>query len=156
MIADGRYSIVYPTGDYRIVRIETVPEDKPLAGKVILSLPEDRDDVERKWRGVAFLVEAANESGIHCQFWRSFRLDNSVERQRRIQTAVGRLAHDPRQAGLAFAEKEKRCCKCGRAVSTPASLINGMGAECANVGRWTRKDQVAAYQAGLEQKKEVA
>ena len=155
MILDGRYTIVYASGEYRSLRVRTA-QDGPLAGRHILSLPSNRDpsSTDRaayKWQGCGFLEEAASESGVRVRFWKKFREASGLERCRRIQSAVNRIAADPLKAGQAYAMKTNRCARCDRPLSVPASLAHGLGPECAGKasGRWTKKDNAKVYEAAL-------
>jgi hypothetical protein len=134
-IPDGRYTVVYPTGDYRTLRFKTPPAGKSLAGKQIISFKQGKDYV-----GFAFLFNG------QPKFWNKFKAQNIPDRLQKIERAVQRVLADPEQAGLAFAMKENKCYRCGRDLTVPASLHRGMGPECAGkVGGWKKADQQAAY-----------
>jgi hypothetical protein len=136
-IPDGRYTVVYPTGDYRTLRFQTPPAGKSLAGKQIISFKQGKN-----YTGFAFLVNGR----VH--FWSRFKDQNVPDRLQKIERAVQRVLADPEQAGLAFAMKENKCYRCGRDLTVPASLHRGMGPECAGkVGGWKKADQQAVYQA---------
>lgn len=139
MLTQGRYTVVYPTGDYRTLEVK-VPKKGNLVNRVILKIKESRDFI-----GVGFLTDKNK-----VNFWRRFSGANPPERLARIQQAVDRIAADPEKAGLAYAMKENRCYRCGKELTVPASIHKGMGPECAKKN-WTRKDQQAAYdwRAGL-------
>lgn len=132
-ITDGRYTLVYPDGQYRTLRLRTNKKGK-FQGSVVLSIK-----VGHQFEGVGFL-KPNNE----VYFWRRFRESNPPERQQRIQAAVNRVAQDPDAAGLAYAMKENCCYRCGRDLTVPASIHKGMGPECARK-TWTRQDQKNAY-----------
>lgn len=134
MIADGCYTLVYKTGDYRTVRVKTYTAG-PLEGKTVLKLKQGHH-----FFGCAFI------SDNKLNFWHKFKDANPPERIARITRAFDRIVTDPAAAGFAFAMKESRCCRCGRELSVPASIHNGRGPECAKKS-WTRDDQVEAYNA---------
>jgi len=130
---DGRYTLIYPSGDYRTVRVKTVQKGE-LKGAQILSLKEGHH-----FHGCGFL-----RPNGHINFWGRFKSANPPERLGRIQRAVDRIVADPEAAGLAYALKENRCCRCGKELTVPASIHKGMGPECAKKN-WTKDDQKAAY-----------
>lgn len=138
MIQDGRYTVVYPDGQYRTVRVKTVTNG-PLAGKAILSLKDGNE-----YSACGFLTD--NDK---VQFWKRFRYSNPPERLPRIQKAIDRIAVDPDGAGMAFALKENCCFRCGRELTVPASIHRGLGPECAKK-RVTKKDNQAAYEWAKE------
>src|SRR5512146_2872671 len=129
MLPDGRYTVVYPSGDYRSIRVRTV-KDGPLKNRVILSL-RNREatgaNPKYKWTGCGFLEEAANESGVRVRFWYKFRQQTSPQRLERIAKAVERVARDPQAAVEAYGMQEGRCMRCDRPLSVPASLAHGLG-----------------------------
>ena len=137
MLNDGRYTVVYQTGDYRTVQVKTVTkEDSGLKGKTVFSIKEGT-----KFNGIGFLQEDNK-----VRFWKRFLATSTNERPVRIQKAVDRIVADPEAAGLAYAMKENRCCRCGKALTVPASVHKGMGPECARK-RWNREDQKKVYRA---------
>lgn len=135
-VPDGRYSIIYSSGQYRTLRIRT-PKSGDLAGKRILSYKEGHS-----YHGFGFLCVNGTVA-----FWKRFRQENQLtpERLPRIQHAVDRILEDPQAAGLAYAMKENRCCRCGKELTVPASIHKGLGPDCAGKGHWTKADQKAVY-----------
>jgi len=142
---DGRYTLIYPSGDYRTVKVSTVKKGD-LKGAQVLTLKEGRSF----GRGIAFI-----RPNGHLNFWKDFKANNPPERLGRIQKAVDRIMADPAAAGLAFAMKENRCFRCGKELTVPASIHKGMGPECAKKN-WTRDDQKAAYAWRKDQAKPTA
>lgn len=136
MIEDGRYTVVYPGGSYRTLRIRVGKNS--FANKTILSYKDGAQYV-----GIAFLDR---DSG-RVSFWHRFRASNPPERLQRIEKAVRTILDDPKQAQILHAMHEKSCSRCGRELTVPASLHAGLGPECARKGRWTKKDNAAVYDA---------
>lgn len=134
-LADSHYAIVYSTGDYRILRVNTPSEGK-LAGKRIICMKEGND-----FKGFGFLQP--NDSVI---FWKKFANGQPDYRLARIRRAVEIVAKNPKQAQMAFALKEGKCARCGRQLTVPASLHAGMGPECAGKTGWKKTDQQNAFQ----------
>jgi Family of unknown function (DUF6011) len=139
VIPDGGFSIIYSTGQYRTLRVRTANKGD-LVGKRILSLKEGDD-----WKPCAFLSPQDRAS-----FWRAFRADNDAVRLARIQRAVDIVSKDPSKGAMAFAMCEKKCSRCGRDLTVPASLYRGMGPECAGKGHWSQEDQRAVFSAMQE------
>jgi hypothetical protein len=135
-IQEGRYSLIYPSGDYRTLRFKT-PTKGGLVGRMIISIKVGND-----YEGCAFLLPNGKVA-----FWNRFRQANSQERLQRIERAVARILADPPAAGLAYAMKEGRCSRCGTELTVPASIHNGLGPDCAKKSGWRKADQVAAYRA---------
>ena len=133
-IQEGRYTLVYPNGEYRTLRVKVAKKGN-LMGRVILALKVGKDFI-----GCGFLQPSGK-----VNFWNRFKSQNPPERLVRVQKAVDRVLVDPDAAGLAYAMKENCCFRCGRDLTVPASIHKGMGPECARKN-WTRKDQQAAYQ----------
>lgn len=142
MLNDGRYTLVYPDGQYRTLQVKTPKQHSKLASRQILSIKEGRH-----FNGAGFLTPAGK-----INFWQRVRSVTPLERLVRIQRAVDRVVADPEAAGLAYAMKENRCYRCGKELTVPASIHKGMGPECAKKN-WTRKDQQAAYQARSQEPK---
>jgi hypothetical protein len=142
MIQDGRYTLVYSNGEYRTVSIETV-KDGDLKGKTILNLKQGS-----RYSGCAFLAQ-----DNRVMFWRRFSSSNPSERMVAIQAAVNRIARNPREAGMAYAMNEGRCCRCGRELTVPASIHAGMGPDCAEKYAWAKEDQVAVHDELAETRK---
>jgi len=119
MIDDGMYTVVYPNDEYRTLRFRTMSSGN-LAGSTIISY---RDGTE--WTGFGFL--AAGE----VKFWKRFADMNDEIRLRRIRKAVATVLSNPAEAGMAYALKSNRCCRCDLPLTVPASINQGMGPECA-------------------------
>ena len=146
-IPDGRYTILYKSGDYRTLQFKTI-KDGGLAGKQIISYHEPgRDD--RYWTGFGFTTP---EGGVY--FWRRFTAANDEARMRRIRFAVSLVMNDPRKAGMAYAMKEGQVQPVWPGTYGPGQPeLSGLGPECARKGHWTKQDQQAVFQAmsGAEQ-----
>lgn len=130
MINEGRYTLVYKDGQYRTVRIKLWKKVK----RLVLQLKSGKD-----WQPCAFIDENGK-----LQFWLVFKSNSPPERLQRIQKAMDRIMADPETAGLAYAMKENRCCRCGKELTVPASIHKGMGPECARRAV-TRKLNKEAY-----------
>jgi hypothetical protein len=133
-LAPGFYTICYPSGDYRTIRVKIV-KDGPLQGKVILSFKEMGSYV-----GFGFL----NPDGS-VKFWKRFKQNNSEVRLQRIRLAIRIIVRAPEPHALIFAEKERCCSRCGRKLTVPASLYRGRGPECAGKTHWNKSDNQAAF-----------
>ena len=49
-----------------------------------------------------------------------------------LKRDIAAISGDSSGAGLAYALISSRCCRCGRKLTVPASIHNGMGPECAS------------------------
>jgi len=149
-ILDGLYSVVYRSGEYRTIRLHTPEADKPLAGKRILSFQQGDD-----WVGFGFLVNDTPNGKPAVAFWRKFRAENPPERLRRIEFAVRTIIENPAKAGLAYALRENRCCRCGLELTVPASGAVGMGPDCARKRGCTKEDKMKAFEWAKSQVPDV-
>lgn len=134
MIQDGRYTLVYAGGEYRTVSIENVVEGD-FKGKSILSRKAGQ-----RYQGIAFL-----DANNRVMLWRRYRAEFDPKRAEALQKAVDRIAKNPKEAGMAYAIQEGRCCRCGRELTVPASIHAGMGPDCAQKYAWEKADQVAVH-----------
>lgn len=133
LVPDGKYTIVYPNNEYRTVQVKT-PKQGALAGKQIFSLPAG----EGKFNGVAFVTPAG------LAFWKKYTASTPEVTLQRVRKAWNVISANPEAAGKAYGVMSHRCYRCGRELTTPASLAAGIGPECAGKGNWKRIDQIAA------------
>src|SRR5271157_2617898 len=136
MIQDGKYTLVYGSGEYRTVAIENITEEgHNFKGKTILSRKSGQ-----RYEGIAFL-----SSDNRVMLWKRFRAEFDQKRIEALQNAVNRIARNPQEAGMAYAIHEGRCCRCGRELTVPASIHAGMGPDCAEKYGWEKADQIAVH-----------
>ncbi len=136
MIQDGRYTLVYSSGEYRTLEIESKKfNESDSEPKTILSCKSGS-----RYEGIAFLAK-----DNRVMLWRRFRAEFDQNRLNALQNAVNRIARNPMEAGMAYAMKEGRCCRCGRELTVPASIHAGMGPDCAEKYAWEKQDQVAVH-----------
>lgn len=132
LLDDGMYTVVYPNGEHRTLRFETQSRGN-LAGSTIISF---RDGSE--WTGFGFLAAG------QVKFWKRFAAMNDDVRLARIRKAVATVLGDPAAAGLAYALKSERCCRCDLPLTVEASIYQGMGEVCAKKRAKLRVGKVAA------------
>jgi hypothetical protein len=139
MIQNGRYTLVYSNGEYRTLSINNNEgEDSgSFKGKSILSRKSGS-----RYEGIAFL-----SADNRVMLWKRFRNEFDPKRLEALQNAINRIARNPMEAGMAYAMKEGRCCRCGRELTVPASIHAGMGPDCAEKYAWEKIDQIAAREA---------
>jgi Family of unknown function (DUF6011) len=123
-IRPGIYTVVYPNGEHRTLRVK-VWEKKDGASSIVIGFLSGCDN-ESSYTYFGFLTEDND-----VRFFRRFAYEQSNERLARIRKAVATIAGDPKAAGLAYALNSSRCCRCNRTLTVPASIHNGMGPECA-------------------------
>lgn len=138
--ADGRYTVVYPGGAYRTLKLKTTKKGQ-YAGSIVVSYKDGKE-----WVGFGNL-----QSNGKIRFWNKWymlgfpvNVDMSDARKTLIQKAVDRVLADPSGTGLAFALQEKRCYRCGKGLTVPASVCKGIGPECARK-QVTREDNARVY-----------
>lgn len=135
MIPAGMYTVVYPDGQYRTMRVKYGKDS--MAGKVLIGYKDA--NATYGWQYFGFLTD----SGV--AFWRKFAAMQPDDRLYRIKRAVNTVLTQPQVCGLAYAQREGRCCRCGLTLTVPASLHAGLGPDCAGKGHWTVADNQAAY-----------
>lgn len=128
-IFDGRFTIESTeSGEHRTFQIRTQPSNAEFVpGKRILSIlsgPENTGD----YTGFAFV----DESGIHV--WRS-KLGGQYElyAEQLWSLALDGAFSPWAQEGYRIL-MEGRCCRCGRPLTTPQSIRDGIGPVCAEGG----------------------
>jgi hypothetical protein len=126
MLFDGFYTVVYAAANtHRTLKVET-PESGNLAGKTIVGYLVGTDN-ENDYRFFGFLNPATGA----LTFWRKFQMAEAPERLARIAAAVRIITSNPTEAGKNYALASGKCCRCGRTLTVPASIHNGLGPECA-------------------------
>lgn len=118
-IRDGVYTLVLDDGSYKTIKVHS-PKRGNFVGKTILSYlygPDNGADFE----AFGFLM------GARVALWK--RYSQNVELRRLVEGLVA--PEKAAEAGLAYAVASGNCYKCGRRLTVPASIHNGMGPDCA-------------------------
>jgi hypothetical protein len=118
-VLDGIYTIAYPGGKHRTLRVKT-PLKGNLANRTILEFLSGSDNTS-DYTGFAFL------DGQTIRLWRRFAESGDLLEAAKV------LVKDPETAGLLYAEESGRCYRCNRLLTVPASLHRGLGPVCAGV-----------------------
>lgn len=107
------------TGEHRTFRVRTQPQDSSFApGKRVLALLTGPDN-ENSYTGFAFV----DDFGIHL--WGK----KKTEQYQALANMLERLqAHE--DAGRVEVYAETTCRKCNRALTTPESILSGIGPVC--------------------------
>lgn len=113
------------TGQHRTFRIRRQPDNAQFApGQRVVSLLTGPDN-ESDYQGFGFVTAAG-----HICLWKK-------QRDSKTYLAFRNMLEDPRRYedshGLEYAT-EKRCCRCFRKLTDPASITAGMGPECRQKG----------------------
>lgn len=120
VIPNGLFTLKQPDGTHRTFRIHTRGGRGQLAGKRIISLLIGPDN-EREYQPFGFV----NDTGISV--WK--RCAGSVKFAE-YAARVWRLATGGTMSGYELMVS-KRCLKCNRPLTTPASIERGIGDRCA-------------------------
>lgn len=118
IIKKGFFTVVDPdTGEWRTFRIKTSPRGQQHT--VIGMLTGSNNISDYTW--FAFI------SGGDLKFFGKNHFDRT-KMQNRFEVIKG----DPTAAGKAYALESKRCCRCSKELTTPASITNprGLGPVC--------------------------
>lgn len=132
-IPDGRFTLVYPNGEYRTFRVKTLDTErlaryqKPEGTRMLMYL--SGPDNERSYQGFGWIMPDGS-----LRIWSSFRNDSKL-----YEDAINFLALDVsgiQNATEAYALKSGNCAICGRTLTVPASIARGIGPECAKRVGW--------------------
>jgi hypothetical protein len=114
-VANGYYTVEFPNGDYRTLKVSPW-ESRGIQMVSFLCGPDNATD----YKGFAEL------DGTASRLWRNFREDSLLARALDILTA----AEDRSALTAGFARRSGRCARCGRMLTRPDSLRDGLGSEC--------------------------
>lgn len=130
VIFNGRYTLQSPTGKHRTFKISTQPADaKFAAGKRVIALLDGPDN-ESNYLGFGFV----NDSGIWV--WSKHRgRAGSPSFFEQVAPILWSMAVDPEQSpwkryGWSLLA-EGACLRCNRPLTTPESILSGIGPICA-------------------------
>jgi Family of unknown function (DUF6011) len=115
---DGFYTVIFQ-GGYRTFRVSTNDEDASFApGKqVIAFLGRDAEYVS-----FAFVIEGKLVP------WKRFRDGYKLV----LDAARFLIEGDMERAGKMYAKRSGNCWRCGRVLTTPQSIADGIGPVCAS------------------------
>lgn len=130
LVFNGRYTVTSPTGEHRTFEVRTLADDSTFApGKRVVSLlvgPNNTGDYQAFGfiddRGVAVWKSKRGEPGAPSFFDRVAPLFFSL------------AAHGERSPWYARGFRvlaEATCLRCNRALTTPESILSGIGPTCA-------------------------
>jgi len=119
----GTYTIVYPSGEHRTIRVKMGFKNTVKECKIVgyLSGPNNEGDY-------TYFGHITSDGGII--FWRSWTTSNQGIRINGIIRALARLASSKEECGKAYALKSGRCWRCNRLLTVPESIKRGIGPEC--------------------------
>ncbi len=136
-IPDGTYTVVFvEESNYVTIKLETntnekTEDEKPnfFFNKQIISYLSGPDNVNN-FTGFAHLNESG---GLHI--WKRFKGDGAIAKYEQALVILNEIGAQGRtEAGLEYAMRSGRCCKCNRELTVPASLHRGMGPVCSQGG----------------------
>ena len=122
-IENGFYTIVYPSGEHRTLRVKT-PRNGNFAGKKMVGFLSGCNN-ESDYTFFAFIV------GANLKFWRNFANSAGETKVTRMASAVSKIAADLTGTGLAYALRSGNCFRCNRLLTNPESILTGLGPDCA-------------------------
>lgn len=122
----GRYTVEFADGTWVTLRLrEHWDEAAAARGELTIGWLSGSDN-ESSYTGFGFVSRAGE-----LRVWRKFAADD-LKRQR-AAAAVLLGSADPTTYGMAYAEREGACWRCGRTLTVPASLHRGLGPDCAKI-----------------------
>lgn len=122
-VRDGIYTCIFENGDYRTLRVRTQGPDVEFAPNETIVYLLNGPNNETDYMGFCFL-----KPNGEYHLWKKFR-DNREHSD--LPRAMDVLLKDPKDAGKAYAKISGNCYRCGRTLTVPVSLHNGVGPECA-------------------------
>lgn len=124
-VPDGRYTVVFETGEYKTVRVSRQNKDADfMPGRVLLSYLSGSDNDTDYTR-----FGHVDEQG-------SVRIWKKHQGVASLSEAVKVLLGDPKAASKAYAAESGCCGVCGRTLTTPESLAAGIGPVCMEKVGW--------------------
>lgn len=123
MIYNGTFTLIGPKS-HRTVSVKTAKKGS-LKGSRIISLFVGTDNT-RDYEGYGF-VTAAHEGSDTVKIWNSKR--NSARQFEIISAVFAKLAQGGEIAGYTI-EESRSCVACNRKLTSPESVLSGIGPEC--------------------------
>lgn len=120
VVPEGRYTIEFEDGSYKTLRVRRQDDDanfKP--GALLLSYLSGSDNDS----DYTSFGHVEDNGGVRV--WTKHRQNTT------LMEAVKVLMGSPDAAREAYAVRSERCSRCGRTLTVPASVHNGVGPECA-------------------------
>ena len=119
VVEDGFYTVVFPSGSYRTLRVKTQEAGAKFApGEQIVSFLSGSDN-ESDYTGFAFLKPDGRTF-----VWKRFKENGA------LALALNVLTRDPEAAGQEYSLRSNRCRRCNRTLTVPASINRGYGPVC--------------------------
>lgn len=121
-LPNGTYTIAFTDGSHRTIRlVEDWRDDAPDGSQVaqLLTGPDNTND----FAGVAFVM------GREARVWKRFK--DAVELRAALDVLMACDLEGAKELGEAYALVSGRCWRCNRTLTTPESIRNGIGPECA-------------------------
>lgn len=124
----GTYTIVGPSGGHRTLKIEPHWVDSEAAKGMLVAKYLSGPDNSTDFTGFAFLIPDAT-GRLNIGVWRRYQNNTTgiCEALLFLVTNEDRLG----EFGLAYAIRSGRCYMCGRKLTVPVSVCNGLGPICA-------------------------
>lgn len=120
---DGTYTVVFQDESYRTVRLQTNDESWDFAaGEQILSYLTGPDN-EASFQPCGILRRDGR-----LTTWRRYR---GTPLEAELTRVVAALLRDHVAAGETYALRSRRCWRCHRKLTVPASIHRGLGPDCA-------------------------
>lgn len=129
VIKKGFFTVEAEGEKHRTFRVKTSAK----SGKTIIGLMVGSNNLTSYlWFGYV--------NGSKIQFWGKPNMGWGQE-SRELPITQGTanacweaILGNPNEAGLRFANESKQCARCGRVLTNPESIENGIGPECINMG----------------------
>lgn len=119
-LTTGFFTVVYPNGEHRTIQIKQLDYNKTIIGYM-----NGRENT-RSYRWFAFLNNG------YVNFFKNFKSAEGDLKCERILNCLGKIDRAVDETGKAYALKSGNCWVCNRLLTTPESIVNGIGPVCAS------------------------
>jgi hypothetical protein len=124
-VPDGKYTVVFGDGERRTLKLKTQDDDASYRpGVRLLSFLSGPDNYTN------YTSFGEMDSGGNVVVWKKFREAETVIEAAKV------LVADPRAALAAYGMESGHCGMCGRELTVPESIANGIGPVCMAKAGW--------------------
>lgn len=131
----GNYTVPFADGTYHTYWIRPHSSN----GRIIVSrgfTDKTREELGYLW--------VKTDGKIQFTPGRSWAKDHPEDASS-VRADIKVILRGPEKAAMEFASRSGRCSICSKRLTTPASIANRIGPECARKTRWTKNDNAAAF-----------
>jgi len=131
----GNYTVPFADGTYHTYWIRRHPAN----GRIVVSRGftyKTREELGSLW--------LKTDGKVQFTLWPGWSKEHPEDASS-VRADINVILSNPETAALEFAARSGKCSICSKRLTTPASIANGIGPECARKTRWTKSDNAAAF-----------